>query len=89
VTHPAATTRGTVAGLPFVRRGSGTPTISLPGVGPGRRVPSTGDRALLRLETAPLVREVELWTLGRRRGLPKGTTMRDLAADRRGHRAVG
>lgn len=77
----SATTRGTVAGLPFVRRGHGVPTILLPGVGPGRHHPSTWDRTLLRLETAPLVRRLDLWTLGRRRGLPEGTTMEDLADD--------
>lgn len=81
MTRRPATTRGTVAGLPFVRRGSGRPTVLLPGVGPGRHHATTWDRALLRLETAPLVREVELWTLGRRRGLPVGTTMGDLADD--------
>ena len=81
MTSRAATTRGTVAGQPFVRRGSGAPTILLPGVGPGRHHPSAWDRTLLRLETAPLVRELDLWTLGRRRGLPEGTTMSDLADD--------
>lgn len=70
-----------MAGLPFVRRGSGAPTILLPGVGPGRHHPSTWDRTLLRLETASLVRGLDLWTLGRRRGLPEGTTMGDLADD--------
>jgi len=81
VTGRPATARGTVAGLPFVRRGTGTPTILLPGIGPGRHHPSAWDRILLRLETAALAREVELWTLGRRRGLPPGTTMRDLGDD--------
>lgn len=70
-----------MAGLPFVRQGRGTPTILLPGVGPGRHHPSAWDRALLRLETAPLARAVELWTLGRRHGLPEGTTMSDLSDD--------
>jgi len=73
--------RGTVAGLPFVRRGSGPPVVHLPGVGPGRVRPWAWDRALLHHDTASMARQREVWTLGRRIGLAPGTTLPDLADD--------
>ena len=68
-------------GLPFFRVGTGRPLVVLPGLGAPHEVPRGFERAA---EAGPLrafALSREVWWIGRRSGLPRTTTMADLAAD--------
>lgn len=79
---PLVTDRGYLgAGLPFLRIGSGPPVVFLPGLAAHHRIPEGGElRAQLgQLRVLPTDRTI--WWLNRRRGLPVGSTMQDIAGD--------
>lgn len=72
---------GMVAGMPCLRVGAGRPLVFLPGLTAHHRPPRGMDRRFQLGQCAPLAHGREVWWLNRRRGLPAGTTMTDLARD--------
>lgn len=68
-------------GLPFLRLGEGPPLVFLPGLTADHDVPR-GQELRMQLDLVrPFAAGRTVWWINRRRGLPAGATMADLARD--------
>ena len=67
--------------VPRIRVGSGPPLVYLPGLSPQNGLPPAWDRFLEVQSLRSLTPSRTVHWMGRRRGLPIGTTMADLASD--------
>ena len=68
-------------GMPFIRMGSGPRLLFLPGLSPDHAVPNGMDLAFQTRQLRPFAERHEVWWVNRRRGLPPGTTIAELAED--------
>lgn len=73
--------RGMMGALPYAATGSGRPVVVLSGISPNTGVDSNAFVRTVLTPVQPLAGHRRLYALNRRRALPPGTTMSDLAAE--------
>lgn len=73
--------RGTMGLLPYAATGSGRPVVVLAGISPNTGVDSNAFVRTVLSPVLPMADHRRLVALNRRRALPQGTTMSDLAAE--------
>jgi pimeloyl-ACP methyl ester carboxylesterase len=68
-------------GLAYIRVGTGSPLVYLPGLTTHHRLPQGMDRSFQVRQLRPLARHYDVWWVQRRQGMASGTTMADIASD--------
>lgn len=65
--------------VPYLRLGSGPPLVMVIGLTSDHEVPRGSDRRMVLSGAAPLAREFTVYVVNRKRGLPRGSSMADIA----------